>query len=155
MSWTRLFFSQNGRISRRPFWRGTLALIGLLLLVYLPLIIAWPDEVLSRPAARWVRIIMFASELALAWPTYAVTAKREMDRGRRPLLAPLALVLSLAYSVLDVAGWSETAAGYTYSGATSLAGLALVAIVVIIELGCLRGSKGPNRFGPDPLQQQM
>jgi uncharacterized membrane protein YhaH (DUF805 family) len=34
--------------------------------------------------------------------------------------------------------------------------LALVALLIIIwaivELGCLRGTRGPNRFGPDPLE---
>jgi uncharacterized membrane protein YhaH (DUF805 family) len=28
---------------------------------------------------------------------------------------------------------------------------AAVLIWAIVELGCLRGTEGPNRFGPDPL----
>ena len=27
-----------------------------------------------------------------------------------------------------------------------------VTVWVIVELGCLRGTQGPNRFGSDPLQ---
>jgi len=27
-----------------------------------------------------------------------------------------------------------------------------VTVWVIVELGCLRGTQGPNRFGPDPLE---
>jgi uncharacterized membrane protein YhaH (DUF805 family) len=27
----------------------------------------------------------------------------------------------------------------------------LLALVLIVELGCRRGTDGPNRFGPDPL----
>jgi uncharacterized membrane protein YhaH (DUF805 family) len=36
-----------------------------------------------------------------------------------------------------------------------LASIAMIVLVIwaFIELGCLRGTPGPNRFGPDPLAQ--
>ena len=33
-----------------------------------------------------------------------------------------------------------------------IAGVFAVTVWVIVELGCLRGTQGPNRFGSDPLE---
>jgi len=60
--------------------------------------------------------------LALIWPSIAVGAKRCHDRDR--------------------SGW------FLLVGLIPLVG----AIWLLIDLGFLRGTAGPNRFGPDPLQ---
>jgi len=60
--------------------------------------------------------------LALIWPSIAVGAKRCHDRDR--------------------SGW------FLLIGLIPILG----AIWLLIDLGFLRGTVGPNRFGPDPLQ---
>ena len=45
---------------------------------------------------------------------------------------------------------AEAAGGIIGGVITYIIGLAIL-IWAIIELGCLRGTPGPNRFGPDPL----
>lgn len=146
-----VFLSLRGRIARRTFW---LAMLGLLLAyaaVFLPLLLVWPDDTLASPSALWVRQVIFASDLALAWPSFAVTAKRQQDRGQWPWMAWLMLALTLAYSVSELAGLTETAAGLTIVGGTLLGAIGLASLIILIELGFRRGTDGPNRFGPDPL----
>jgi uncharacterized membrane protein YhaH (DUF805 family) len=61
-------------------------------------------------------------EVAMLWPTLAVGVKRWHDRDKSGWWV-------LIYFV-PVIGW----------------------IWVLVENGCLRGTVGSNRFGPDPLQ---
>lgn len=69
----RLFFSLQGRVSRREFWLwGVLALFGLALLLHALLGIA---GVAPKAAAGLV-------QLALAWPALAVSVKRWHDRDK-------------------------------------------------------------------------
>lgn len=61
--------------------------------------------------------------LLLLWPTFAVTAKRWHDRDRSAWWTLLWLV--------PVLGWIWT----------------------LVACGLLRGTRGPNRHGPDPLAE--
>jgi uncharacterized membrane protein YhaH (DUF805 family) len=60
--------------------------------------------------------------LAVAIPSFVITIKRLHDRGRN--------------------GWFASIAAIPLLGATWL----------LIEAGLLPGTRGPNRFGPDPLE---
>jgi uncharacterized membrane protein YhaH (DUF805 family) len=60
--------------------------------------------------------------LAAVWPSFAVSAKRLHDR--------------------DKSGW------YILLGFIPIIGW----IWMFVELGCLRGTVGHNRFGPDPFE---
>lgn len=79
----------------------------------------------------------------LLWIGLAVATKRLHDRDRSAwwllLFYALPAVLS---NVGDVVGG--------IGGVLSLAGLA-ISIWAMVELGLLRGTPGPNRYGPDPL----
>jgi uncharacterized membrane protein YhaH (DUF805 family) len=60
--------------------------------------------------------------LGLAVPSFVITIKRLHDRGRN--------------------GWFASIAAIPFLGA----------IWLLIEAGLLPGVRGPNRFGPDPLE---
>jgi uncharacterized membrane protein YhaH (DUF805 family) len=60
--------------------------------------------------------------LAVAIPSFVITIKRLHDRGRN--------------------GWFASIAAIPLLGA----------IWLLIEAGLLPGTRGPNRFGPDPLE---
>lgn len=60
--------------------------------------------------------------LLLLWPALAISAKRWHDRGKSAWWVLVVLI--------PVVGW----------------------IWALVENGCLRGTAGPNRYGPDPLQ---
>lgn len=81
-------------------------------------------------------------------PSFAVTARRLHDSNRRAwwIMAPIAFFagafLALALSIL--AGWGGIALGIV------LILSPFVGLLALFVLLCLQGSRGPNRFGPDP-----
>jgi len=99
--------------------------------------------------------------LAYIWAALAIYAKRLHDRGKSAwwLLAYVALPI-----VLQGVSCHSLTGPYAHSGPNPVlhnltlpgqiaywAGLA-ISIWVFIDLYCLKGSKGANRFGPDPLE---
>lgn len=149
--WLNLFFSLQGRIPRKQFWTGSLILLAAYLCVLAPIFAFWQDEWLDTPSALWVRQAFLATDLLLAWPTFAVNAKRQQDRGHWPWLAWLGLVATLGLSLLDLAGLTETADGFTTLGLGIFVLLSLIVLAIIIELGMRKGTAGPNLYGADPL----
>ena len=149
--WLYLLFGLQGRIPRKLFWVGNIVVLGFYFSVYAPLFIFWTDDVLQMPSALWVRQIVLAADLALAWPVFAINAKRQQDHGQWPWLAWLCLVATISASVLELAGVTETADGFTFLGQAILWFLGLVILAVIVELGFRKGTAGPNAYGPDPL----
>jgi len=108
----RLFFSLEGRVSRRQFWlHGVAALLGLALLGHALLGIA---RVRTHTADLVVNLL-------LLWPALAVSVKRWHDRDRSGAWVLL--------NLLPVIGW----------------------LWALIDNGLVRGTTGPNRYGPDPL----
>ncbi len=124
-----LFFSFNGRINRAKFWLGNVALIG----VYIVLMIisgASMSAVTVSPSGEIqgggfgvVGIIVLIVYIAMIWPSLAIGVKRWHDR--------------------DKSGWWVLIAFVPLIGG----------IWYLVECGFLEGTKGPNKFGPDPLAQ--
>ena len=124
-----LFFSFNGRINRAKFWLGNVALW----VVYVILMIIGgagmtasfdPNNPQAAGAGMGVMgIIILIVYIAMLWPALAIGVKRWHDR--------------------DKSGWWVL--------------IALVPIIgglwYLIECGFLEGTKGPNKYGPDPLAQ--
>ncbi|MBX3500562.1 MAG: DUF805 domain-containing protein [Alphaproteobacteria bacterium] len=124
-----LFFSFNGRINRAKFWLGTVALF----VVYVILMVIGGGGMMmsidpNNPQAASggmgiMGIVILIVYIAMIWPSLAIGVKRFHDR--------------------DKSGWWVL--------------IALVPIIgglwYLIECGFLEGTKGPNKFGPDPLGQ--
>lgn len=81
-----------------------------------------PYLVISTVAGLVDPTVSLVVLLVALWPSIAVGVKRCHDRDR--------------------SGWFLLIAFIPLIGGLWL----------LIELGCLRGTVGPNRFGPDPLQ---
>lgn len=112
-SWTWIFLSLKGRLSRRSFWRYGVG--GLLLAsIYLTLLAGILG--LSRHRADLL------ANLVLLVPAVAVSAKRWQDRNRSPWWVLVAL--------LPVIGW----------------------LWALVDNGLVRGTPGPNRYGPPPAR---
>lgn len=122
-----LLFSFQGRLNRAPYWWVHLALAA----IQFPIMGAL-FALLVYPAmeAQDMEAIQDASRtmnlfgllfLPLYWISLAVTVKRCHDRDR--------------------SGWFIFIALIPFIGV----------IWLLIELGFLRGTTGPNRFGSDPL----
>jgi uncharacterized membrane protein YhaH (DUF805 family) len=131
------FFSFRGRLNRKPYWLRTLALIAIML----------------------VAVVVAFSLLGVEFAEL---------QGGFPSLAGLGVVASLSLAVRrlhdrDKSGWwvlvffvlpsiLQGMGGQTGDAAyvLQLAAFA-ISIWALVELGFLRGTVGPNRFGSDPL----
>ncbi len=162
-----LFFNFEGRISRKSWWIGQLVLMAVSLALALPLFwlfgvsidFYWNDEP-STPKTALVELIVFLVTLR---PFLAIDIKRIHDRRRTAyLIVPMYLFelfmmamdglgKNLFTSYLDPRTQDITNLPLLIMLTIALAVMVLYFIWMIIELGFLRGTKGDNKYGPDPL----
>ncbi|MGE0423653.1 MAG: DUF805 domain-containing protein [Reyranellaceae bacterium] len=124
-----LLFSFNGRINRAKFWLGTVCLLVVYIILAVISSVAMTPMTVSQSGQVQggglgiVGIIVLIFYIAMIWPSVALGVKRFHDR--------------------DKSGWWVL--------------ISLVPIIgglwYLIECGFLEGTKGPNKFGPDPLAQ--
>jgi uncharacterized membrane protein YhaH (DUF805 family) len=136
------FLSLHGRVSRQEFWLGYVGIVvvALILARALPyqsgalyfISDDVPRDGASQSASFWLGWPELIS-LVLTWPVIAIYAKRLHDLNLSAwwlLLLP-AVTFAVGLSVfnrLDVAGYC----------------------LLLLVLGFLPGTSGPNRFGEDP-----
>jgi uncharacterized membrane protein YhaH (DUF805 family) len=132
MDWKYLFTSFEGRINRKPFWLSVLALIVVewILMLVLGVVLGTsmmagvdPNMAPDQAAAMATKgmIPIVIVSLVFLYPALAIYAKRWHDRGK--------------------SGW------WTLIGLVPVIG----GIWLLVELGFLRGTEGPNQYGNDPL----
>jgi uncharacterized membrane protein YhaH (DUF805 family) len=142
MNWVQLFTSFEGRISRRPFWIAWIVLIAIDIVVML--VAEGPHE--DRLTAL--------ADLILIYPQFAVCAKRGHDRNTPTWVIGLFFALAAVFDLLLLGGWITSADLKSPSAPVLflLIPLVLLFLVLIVDLGFRRGTRGPNRYGPDPLE---
>jgi uncharacterized membrane protein YhaH (DUF805 family) len=124
MDWNYLFLKMDGRINRRPFWLGILAI------VVVSVVAAIIDAILGLPRfganeySGGTGILGIIVGLALIYPSICLSGKRWHDRDKSAWWILIGLI--------PIIGW----------------------IWALVETGFLAGTRGPNRFGPDPLGGQ-
>ncbi len=144
MDFSYLYTSLDGRINRKPYWLAALALFVVSILVQLGVY-----------AAAGMQIMMIVG-LIFMWPSFALAVKRAHDRNRPTWLVAIFFVILLITTFMQIAGVHENAVGQpsTLFGAVSLLFL-IFALYAFIDWGLLRGTRGPNKYGPDPLEGQQ
>lgn len=152
MQW--LFLESGGRLARKPFWFASLFLLA---------ISPWTWHGLVAPLfgfAPWQggpRIALAVIELLLLWPNIMLIVKRQHDRGHWPwiawIVAPLIVALEAAELVLGTPDVLEGVSDWIVLPLV-FAFLALL-LFALVELGMLRGTVGPNAYGPDPLDNSV
>lgn len=135
----RLWFGFSGRINRAKYWLVTLVNFALL---FLALAAAFS----GNRVAMWIFLLVL---IVTSVSACSVASRRLHDRdksGAWVLLFYLAPVTLLA-----LAGALQSAS----VGLSLTFGVAayVPAIWGFVELGCLRGTAGPNRFGEDPVSR--
>jgi uncharacterized membrane protein YhaH (DUF805 family) len=154
--------SPLGRVSRRGFWLGYVAVFAALFVgAY------FADRWLTRDGPitlpDWLEPFQFALDaiagpatlavlVIFPWVTAMMVIKRLHDRGFGGLmLVWKALVLgALAWTAVNIQAFVPGVAGSALAiGAGVLALLMVLRVLVIVPF--LAGQDGENRFGPDPL----
>lgn len=150
MDFAYLFTSFEGRINRKPYWMGVLVLIAVAVVAGIILMVL--GGVLGT---RMLMVLSFILQLALLYPSAALMAKRLHDRNRPTWWVAFLLVPMVLQGLLGAFG----VIGDPFSPTTldHLFNLVVFAVAIwfLIELGILRGTVGPNEFGPDPLEGQV
>ena len=142
MNFVNLFISPSGRINRAKFWIVVLscvvffiAVIGVTMAVSSSL-----DTMFRTALIAYIPMIYVGVVSAI---------KRLHDRNKTGwwvvLFYGAPLVLPLVAAVLP--GGAETSVGLLLLQLVSL----IISIWALVELGCLKGTIGQNKYGPDPL----
>jgi uncharacterized membrane protein YhaH (DUF805 family) len=125
-----LFTSFEGRINRAKWWLGVVVLLVIEWIVAAVfgmgfgrnMMTMGPEDMAAmEQALSAMWLPLVIIGLIFLWPTLAVYVKRWHDRGK--------------------SGW------WTLIGLVPVIG----GIWILVELGCLAGTDGPNQYGPDPL----
>ena len=144
----QLLTTFTGRIDRKQWW------IGFVIVVLASLggtVLLNPESLTAEgvPPVNWVDTIW---QLALLVPGTAITVKRFNDRDwpwwlGYALAAYSALIYLLPHAGFAIdpnADWTGTILFWIFFAAL---------IAAFIDNGFLRGTRGPNRYGPDPIPQ--
>ena len=147
MNFGQLLFGFQGRINRGKYWLA--ALIYFIIGLVMATIGYFAEE---APAFQILNAVV---SIGVLISSIAVGIKRLHDRDKSGWwLLLFYLVPSLLWGIGAVVffyGVGAEAAGGMIGGGVLFALGFTVLIWAFIELGCLRGTLGPNRFGPDPL----
>jgi uncharacterized membrane protein YhaH (DUF805 family) len=145
MKLSATLFSFRGRLNRAAYWLAVMTMgVAGIPIVFTIAIVTAP----GAPGVGW--LLALPIMLVLTWINLALAIKRLHDRDKSAwwlllfYLAPL--ILDLVGQVLRLVGHMDSAGvilGLTAAGIT---------ISAFVEIGCLRGTAGPNSYGPDPLQ---
>jgi uncharacterized membrane protein YhaH (DUF805 family) len=150
-----LLFGFQGRINRAKYWLAALVYFVLWVVLGALGLAAGPDSIVFSLVNMVVGIGTFISNIA-------VGVKRLHDRNKTGwwlllfYVLPGILVTAAAVSGLIAVGsaldavTSQSIASFGVAGFLLMGAFAVV-LWAFIELGCLRGTVGPNRYGPDPL----
>jgi uncharacterized membrane protein YhaH (DUF805 family) len=146
MSMSQLLFSFSGRLNRKPYWLTTLCLILVFLVLITVVFVVGGASILSGDLSGLgaMIIILVLLYIPLLWIGLALGAKRLHYRNKSGWWLLLFWFLP---AILQGAGEQIDGIGIVLT----LAGLA-ISIWGLVEIGFLRGTVGPNQYGPDPLE---
>lgn len=132
-----LLFGYRGRISRAQFWMAPAIYLGGLL-----------ASLILSAIFSWLLFVIFFGGFVVS--ALMVAIKRLHDRNKGDWWAILFFIVPFALTG-RVNGWSlGSQLGETADAIFHLVASA-ISIWAFIELGCLRGTRGTNAYGPDPL----
>ena len=157
------YFSPSGRISRKQYWLRFILPYSAIL-IPLQLVGAFSDQ--EGSTYQTVNVIITLVYLVCFWPSIAILVKRIHDRNKSGWYILFLFGSAIALSVMALV-WLGTAlysaangGTVTFTGSMGVAGvLTIIAAIAVlginiwffVEFGCLRGTIGANRFGPDPV----
>lgn len=162
INWGNLLFSFKGRINRAKWW------LAVLVSIIISIVAAILGAIVRSDALN--ALISLIALVPQVWISLATSVKRLHDLNRTGAwlvlfyLGPVVLAgVFFAAAGMDVAlallsGDHLDTATLSRIGMTALIVSVLTLILFVwafIWLGCLRGTVGPNQYGPDPLEGRL
>ena len=147
-----LYTTTEGRIGRQQWWLGVLGIFvaSIVLSIVLGIVGLGPQSV-------WGQLITL---LILLYPNYCLSLKRRHDRNNNgkdlqillgvSVLLSLLVALGIGVDYVDVGGGTMMPMPGGLLSAVYFI-LALGGLYLFVNLGILKGTEGPNDYGPDPL----
>ena len=155
MKLIRFFANFAGRIPRKTFWLANIAVF--IIDVIVATIAAATAEAFAGETAGYVT--MHIVTVAFFYPQFVIALKRahDLNMSDRTIYAWY-IALIVDYAVIRLTLWIWSNYDQNLYSLVALAfvlmfitAVGLVTIVLLIEFGFRRGTRGPNRYGPDPL----
>ena len=169
-----ILFDTKGRISRSQFWVGfiMLAVVASIISLFVFIVLAVlynveGVEAVSKQVLDPVSASLIANALLFLlffFPSLALFVKRFHDRNQKATVLYLfyGLFLTFMFLIGDLPR-NEAAGGELEGNAALSVGLGgivyvlcgMVGLYLLIICGFLKGTKGGNQYGPDPLGPAM
>ncbi|WAC48951.1 DUF805 domain-containing protein [Asticcacaulis sp. SL142] len=118
----KILFSTEGRIRRRTYWLYSIALTVAYLAIYFCVAVATGtlDTLASDTTSPILDVTEAILSIAMIWPSLCIQIKRWHDRDKSWVW--------IFINLIPIIGW----------------------IWSFVELGCLDGTKGRNKYGNSP-----
>jgi len=136
----------EGRIGRAQFWIATILVIVVMLAILFASL--WLVGESDLTVIRFNRLII---TLVFLYPLLAVWVKRLHDRGRPGYMVIVFLVPWLLHQATNLLGITGDPLLLTSIDLLFIGVNIVIGIWFIVDLGILRGTRGTNAYGPDPL----
>ena len=142
MSMKQLLFSFRGRLNRKRYWMTVIVTMAVIIVLLLLALVMMREQRFEFAALTVVILLLLY--IPLIWIGLAIGAKRLHDRDKS---AWWLLVFYVLPGILSSLGNQMDDLGFLILHVVSFA----ITVWAFVELGCLRGTLGPNQYGPDPL----
>jgi uncharacterized membrane protein YhaH (DUF805 family) len=139
MAMLEYFFSLNGRLGRAQFWQRN---FQLMILLFLGVVALVPLTKLTGRNPFVLALLALVPLLSIAG-TGSLIVRRLHDHDRPTWLA-------LPYLAVSLASLVPSPPGRTQEQLIAMGLITLASVILFVHLYCLRGTHGPNRYGPDP-----
>ncbi len=145
----------DGRLNRQPFWLVLIILMIVAMVITFVVGYAMTGprfiQQYSQGEAQFEGAVAeLIGGFVVLYPWLAISVKRLHDRGRTGWWCVPFIALQFIVNILELLGlsirYSSNLAGWAFSLVTLALG-----VVYLIDLGILKGTPGPNQYGPDPL----
>ncbi|MBV8977871.1 MAG: DUF805 domain-containing protein [Alphaproteobacteria bacterium] len=169
MNWGNYLFGFQGRINRAKIWLFVLIAIVVYIVYFTAVAVVFGGSIVAMVkggpagmmaggatigAAALASILLY---LIVLYCGIAVSVKRLHDRNKSAWWIVVFIVIPIVLSWINLATMlSAMNAGANAAAPNPMMSLVGVASLILsiwgfVELYCLRGTEGPNAYGPDPL----
>lgn len=136
-----MFLKTTGRLNRLRYFKRSVLLILITLLVSLPFAVVFSDSMGNLTAEG--DIIAAVINLVMLFPSYCLDVRRLHDMDKDDTLAKINFVLGVAIIF--------SGNGDPFELSTLEVIVSLLITVILIYMLFVPGTNGENKYGPDPL----